>query len=86
MKDLRAAFDDLVAVLADEVHNILCENQFNSEYNIRYNAVKGAYVSTDDYCMDQIILRHDRKHAAMTFEQLKNTFRSQLSSQPVWAV
>lgn len=85
--DKKQEYDEKIAKLADEIHNLLIKNSFDRDYCIRYNEKLGAYVSIgDDYCDDIIILRPDRKHAALTYNQLKNTFRDQLSSQPVYAM
>ncbi|MCK4500738.1 hypothetical protein KAU11_09570 [Candidatus Babeliales bacterium] len=83
--DTKQAFHTICADLAESIHLLLMKDQFRRDYTVRYNSVKGAYVSTEDYNDDEIILRPDSRFTAMTYPRLKAEFITLLGNKPVFA-
>jgi hypothetical protein len=84
--DTKKEFHTLCADLAEKIHHLLMENSMRRDYVIRYNANKGAYVSIEDYNLDDIILRPDSRFGMMTYTRLKAEFVTLLGNKPVFAV
>ncbi len=84
MENYRAIFDETCAVIAEAAQNIMLKDMFARDFCVRYSKSKGAYLSTEDYCDNIIIMRNNEFRRDFDYAgQVKNV-KDCLSNKPVF--
>jgi len=85
--DIMQIFSDKCAELAELINNLFIERKDRRDFCLRYNEIRGAYLSfKDDDDRDIIILRSCEMRRDCTLQQQTAFLVEKLRNQPFFAV